>query len=35
MTILGLPVHIDFARQTNLKTNLSGFKTSWYIGYTF
>jgi len=35
MTILGLPVHIDFARQTNLKTNLTGFKTSWYIGYTF
>jgi hypothetical protein len=35
MTLLGLPVHIDFARQTNLKTNLSGFKTSWYIGYTF
>jgi len=35
VTLLGLPVHIDFAKQTDLKTSLSGFKTSWYIGFTF
>jgi hypothetical protein len=35
VTLLGLPVKIDFAKQTDLKTSLSGFKTSWYIGYTF
>ncbi|HSS45700.1 MAG TPA: hypothetical protein VLO07_10190, partial [Thermoanaerobaculia bacterium] len=33
--LLGLPFHIDFAKQTDLNTSLSGFKTSWYIGYTF
>jgi WD40 repeat protein len=32
---LGLPFHVDFARQTDLKTTLSGFKGSWYIGYQF
>jgi Tol biopolymer transport system component len=32
---LGLPLHWDFARQTDLKQTLSGFQTSFYIGTSF
>jgi hypothetical protein len=35
LTFLGLPLHWDFAKLTDLKKTLSGFRTSFYIGYTF
>ncbi len=35
INFIGLPFHVDFARVTNLKTDLTGFRGSWYIGYQF
>ena len=35
LNLLGLPLHWDFARQTDLKQTLSGFMTSFYIGTSF
>ena len=35
LSLLGLELHWDFAKLTNLKRSLSGLKTSFYIGYGF
>ena len=35
LELLGLELHWDFARLTDLKHTLSGFKTAFYIGATF
>jgi hypothetical protein len=35
LNFLGLPLHWDFARQTNLKHTLTSFRTAFYIGPTF
>jgi Tol biopolymer transport system component len=35
LSLLGLPLHWDFARQTDLKNTLSGFQTAFYIGTSF
>ena len=32
MSLLGLEFHWDFARLTDIKHTLSGFKTAFYIG---
>ncbi len=35
LTFLGLPLHWDFAKLTDLKKSQSALKTSFYIGYEF
>ncbi len=35
LNFLGLPLHWDFARRTDLKHTSGGFRTSFYIGPTF
>lgn len=35
LTLLGLQLHWDFAKLTNLRQSLSGLKTSFYIGAQF
>ena len=35
VNLLGLPLHWDFARLTNIRHTLSSFKTAFYIGPTF
>jgi len=35
VTLLGLQLHWDFARLTDLKQSRSGLKTSFYIGAQF
>ncbi|MGH9367423.1 MAG: BamA/TamA family outer membrane protein, partial [Thermoanaerobaculia bacterium] len=35
VTLLGLPVHFDWAKVTNLKTTIQDFRFFWYIGYVF
>jgi hypothetical protein len=35
LVLLGLELHWDFARQTDFKSTLSGFKTAFYIGTSF
>ncbi|HKF43035.1 MAG TPA: hypothetical protein VKG01_08050 [Thermoanaerobaculia bacterium] len=35
LVLLGLEMHWDFARQTDFKHTLSGFKTAFYIGTSF
>jgi hypothetical protein len=33
--LFGLQLHWDFARLTDLKKTLSGYRTSFFIGYEF
>jgi len=35
LQLLGLQLHWDFAKLTNLKQTLSGYRTSFFIGYEF